>query len=118
MWLRLDGEGTLHRQVYRALRTEILGGRLAPGERLPSSRALAEELRVARNTVLPALDQLIAEGCLETRERSGTFVTESLPANRPPRRVGSRRAARATSPPSLSRFAARLEEIVPASRRA
>ncbi len=118
MWLRLDGEGALHRQVYRALRTEILGGRLAPGERLPSSRALAEELRVARNTVLQALDQLIAEGCLETRGRSGTFVTESLPANRPPRRVGSRRAARATSPPSLSRFAARLEEAVPASREA
>jgi GntR family transcriptional regulator/MocR family aminotransferase len=118
MWLRLDGEGTLYRQVYRALRTEVLCGRLAPGERLPSSRALAEELRVARNTVLQALDQLIAEGCLETRGRSGTFVTESLPANRPVPRVGSRCAARATSPPSLSRFAARLEETVPASRAA
>ncbi len=116
MWLRLDGEGTLHRQLYRALRAEVLSGRLDPGERLPSSRILAEELRLSRNTVLQAVDQLIAEGCLETRGRSGTFVMESLPADLRPADLASSNRSPARSPRELSRFATRLEEIVPSAR--
>ena len=72
--LPLDGEGPLHRQLYRSLRGAILGGRLAAGARLPSTRNLARELGLARNTVLLACEQLVAEGYAAPRARSGTFV--------------------------------------------
>jgi GntR family transcriptional regulator/MocR family aminotransferase len=74
MWLQLDGDGALHRQLYRALRAAILDGRLTAGARLPGTRALARELGVSRNTVLQATEQLIAEGYATGRPRSGTFV--------------------------------------------
>lgn len=69
----------LHRQLYEQLRTAVLGGQLPPGARLPSSRGLAEELRISRNTVLGAFEQLYAEGYVEGRQGSGTYVTRSLP---------------------------------------
>src|SRR6266481_4862088 len=65
--LELDGRGSLQRQTYRALRAAILGGRLQPGERLASTRELARELGIARNTILQAYDRLIAEGYATTR---------------------------------------------------
>src|SRR5690554_3107091 len=79
---RKNGEW-LHRQVYSALVELIRSGRVRPGVRLPASRALAEELGVARNTVLLALDELISEGYVETRRGSGTYVCAELP-DRPP----------------------------------
>jgi GntR family transcriptional regulator / MocR family aminotransferase len=69
----------LRMQLYEQLRGAILGGQLPPGERLPSSRALATEMGVSRNTVLTALEQLDAEGYIEGRHGSGTYVTHSLP---------------------------------------
>jgi GntR family transcriptional regulator/MocR family aminotransferase len=69
----------LFRQVYDGLRTAILAGRLTPGTRLPASRGLARELNVARNTVLNAYEQLLAEGYLEGRLGSGTYVPHALP---------------------------------------
>ncbi|RDD63223.1 PLP-dependent aminotransferase family protein [Ferruginivarius sediminum] len=79
--LSLDAAGAtpLHRQLYRQLREAMLAGRLAPGARLPSSRALARELGCARNTVLSAFDQLFAEGYLDGRSGSGTYVSRVLP---------------------------------------
>lgn len=59
--------------LYQRLRAAILDGRLAPGMRLPSSRSLALELGIARNTVLFAYEQLVAEGCLQAGRR-GTCV--------------------------------------------
>lgn len=59
--------------LYQRLRAAILDGRLAPGMRLPSSRNLAAELGIARNTVLFAYEQLAAEGCLQAGRR-GTRV--------------------------------------------
>lgn len=79
MLLRLDGPGTLAEQVYAGLRTAILAGTLPPGSRLPSTRALAGESGVSRTTTQAAFDQLIAEGYLETRPGSGTFVAAELP---------------------------------------
>src|SRR5918992_2566364 len=70
---------SLQWRIYDRLRRDILGGRLKPGERLPSSRALARSLRVSRTTVVLAYDQLLAEGYLETRPASGTFVSRVLP---------------------------------------
>ncbi len=73
----------LHRQLYDALRRAILDRRLGAGARLPSSRALAAELGLSRNTVLAALDQLLSEGYVEGRSGSGTFVVPELPDRAP-----------------------------------
>ncbi|THF63183.1 PLP-dependent aminotransferase family protein [Pseudothauera nasutitermitis] len=59
--------------LYQRLRAAIVEGRLPAGTRLPASRALAVELGIARNTVLYAYEQLVAEGCL-TAGRQGTRV--------------------------------------------
>src|SRR5262245_66448969 len=77
--LEPTGRAPLFRQVYDGLRTAILAGTLPPGTRLPASRGLARELGVSRNTVLNAYEQLLAEGYLEGRAGSGTFVPQSLP---------------------------------------
>lgn len=79
--LDLDPEARtpLYRQLYDALRSAILEGRLAAGARLPSTRLLASDLSVGRNTVLAAFEQLTAEGYLETTIGAGTRVAASLP---------------------------------------
>ncbi len=79
----------LYRQIYDALAGAILGGQLAPGTRLPATRALAAELGVARNTVINAYDQLVAEGYLVSGIGSGTVVARDLPDDppRPPAEV-------------------------------
>lgn len=69
----------LYRQLYSHLRSAILAGRLKKGMKLPSTRALADEMNVSRNTVLNAYEQLLAEGYLESVEGSGTFVAPVLP---------------------------------------
>ena len=69
----------MHRQLYSELRDAVLTGRLAPGSRLPSTRALASDLGISRNTVMGAFDQLLAEGYLEGKVGSGTYVAEKLP---------------------------------------
>src|SRR5215216_2591815 len=66
-------------RVYDRLRLDILAGRFQPGERLPSSRALARSLRVSRTTAVLAYEQLQAEGYVESRPASGTFVSKVLP---------------------------------------
>ena len=70
---------TLQRQVYDGLRAAILAGRLRPGSRLPSTRSLAADLAVARNTVTAAFGQLVAEGYAESRVGAGTVVACALP---------------------------------------
>jgi GntR family transcriptional regulator/MocR family aminotransferase len=60
--------------IYRQIRSAILDGRLSPGEALPPTRELAQRLAVSRNTVGAAYDRLTAEGFLEARVGSGTFV--------------------------------------------
>lgn len=81
------GAAPLHQQVYEGVRAAITAGRLKPGARLPAARVLAGDLGVSRNTVLGALAQLRAEGYLEMRERSGTFVTRTLPDRTPDRGI-------------------------------
>src|SRR5262249_47038595 len=68
----------LARQVANLLRTGVLTGQFQPGARLPSTRGLAVELGVSRNTVLDAYAQLLAEGYFEGRVGSGTFVSKSI----------------------------------------
>lgn len=73
------GEGRLHAKLYHRLRDLIEGGNWSPGTRLPSSRVLAEDLGVSRNTASIALEHLVAEGWAEARSRSGIFVSRRLP---------------------------------------
>ena len=70
--------GALHRyrSVYEGIRKAILSRRMSAGIRLPSSRALAEELGVSRNTVVAAFDQLLAEGYVTAATGSGTYVSD------------------------------------------
>ncbi|WP_419903393.1 PLP-dependent aminotransferase family protein [Kiloniella sp.] len=75
---RLD-EKPLQKQLFNQLRDLVLKGRLQPGERLPSTRYLAKELKCSRNTVLGAFDQLLAEGYLEGMTGSGTYISKELP---------------------------------------
>src|SRR5262252_5565884 len=98
--------------IYDALRSAMQQGRLRPGARLPSSRDLARQLRVARGTVVLAYEQLKAEGYLQGARGAGTTVVETLPdrwfrpsqtppaAIQPPREIFlSRRGERLSSSP-------------------
>jgi GntR family transcriptional regulator / MocR family aminotransferase len=74
------------------LRTAILDGRLKPGVRLPSTRALAEGCGIGRNTAVAAYELLLSEGYLVVRRGSGTAVAESLPAMSNPAAEATRRS--------------------------
>ena len=77
--ISLDPDIPLYRHLYTHLQSAILTGDLKPGARLPSTRALAIQLNVSRNTVLNAYQQLIAEGYLDGMVGNGTFVAQILP---------------------------------------
>ncbi len=103
MFLQLDGRGPLHAQLTRALRSALLNGRIGPGSPLPSSRRLATDLGVSRNTVLAAYEQLRAEGFLAGRVGSGTYVT-------PPMQLRVAPSPQIPIPPQ-SRYSRRLRAI-------
>ena len=65
--------------LYEAMRTEILGGRLSPGTRLPATRDLARQYGVARGTIVNAFGLLASEGYVEGSVGSGTYVSKALP---------------------------------------
>jgi len=66
-------------QIAEQLRDAILQGRIAPGARMPSSRKLAEQIDVSRNTVVRAYEWLTIEGYAEARAASGVFAAQQLP---------------------------------------
>src|SRR5689334_10237196 len=68
-----------HVRIYDRIRMAISSGSLVPNARLPSSRMLAKDLGVARNTVDDALSQLVADGYVMRRRGAGTFVAARLP---------------------------------------
>lgn len=107
--LRNDG-APLHRNIYESVRTGIRAGRLPPGTRLPSSRALAEQLGISRTPVLQAYAQLWAEGYVTGVTGSGTYVSETVPdrlieATRP---VGAADVGKGDRPIGLSRLARQI----------
>ena len=87
----------LYRQLYLRLRESILAGSLKPGQRLPSSRALASQNGLARNTVLHAFQQLEVEGYIQAVRGSGHFVSPLLPR---PQRIDGARAKGVPSAPA------------------
>jgi GntR family transcriptional regulator/MocR family aminotransferase len=69
----------LYRQLYDGFREAILDRRLRAGQRVPSTRMLAAELRISRLPILNAFEQLVAEGYFESGVGAGTFVARSVP---------------------------------------
>ncbi len=94
----------LHRRIYDQLRQQILDGRLRRGARLPSTRALATDLRVSRSTVVQAFTQLRAEGYIDSVSRGSTRVSARLPDS----------LVRADPPPTVRKSAGKHAE--PSSR--
>lgn len=104
MYLTLDKKGTLYEQIARAIKLEILEGRLIAGSKLPSTRTLATALGVARKSVLQAYELLCAEELAVARGGSGTRVAKVSPAARTP--------VKDRSVP-LSRYATRERSLPP-----
>lgn len=80
LWLKIDKslKVTLTKQLFEQLRDKILGNELKSGERLPSTRNLSKELAISRNIIVEVYNQLVAEGYLESREGSGTYVIQNI----------------------------------------
>lgn len=70
-------------QLAGAIRDAILSGKLAPGQRLPSSRTLARDHDVSRTTAVAVFDQLTAEGLIVSRVGAGAYVSDALNSHRP-----------------------------------
>ncbi|MEC4812790.1 MAG: PLP-dependent aminotransferase family protein [Scytonema sp. PMC 1069.18] len=69
----------LYRQICEELRRLILSGYLLPGQRIPSSRALAKSCKVSRATVNLSYEELLSEGYLKSSHGAGTFVNDQIP---------------------------------------
>ena len=100
----------LYEQVYDGFRAAIVARNLRPGERIPSTRALASELRLSRIPVLNAYAQLLAEGYFESRVGAGTFVSSSLPSALTASETPSARSSRLSPTP---RPIARRSSLIP-----
>ncbi|PWV54326.1 PLP-dependent aminotransferase family protein [Chitinophaga sp. S165] len=77
--INTDCERPVYIQIADAIISAIKAGKLNSGDALPGSRQLATKLKVNRNTIIEALDVLLAEEWLVSKERKGTFVADSLP---------------------------------------
>lgn len=77
--LEEQSDKAIYLQIADALIRDIQLGRLKPGDALPGSRSLSQRLKINRNTVVEALQVLIMEGWLISKERQGTFVAHTLP---------------------------------------
>ena len=107
--------GGIGRQLADALRSAIAKGALKPGERLPSTRALAGSLGLSRGTVAEAYEQLMAEGCLEAQAGSSTRVAAGLrEAHSAPQYLLGKQAGQPPFPPvSVSRYAVLADRLAP-----
>lgn len=105
----LDPEAALpfYRQIYDRFRGAMAGGTLKPGDRIPSARALAKELGLARGTIETAYSLLAAEGYIRARGQAGTIVTPDLAPQMP--------AARPVPPPDsgVAAISFRPDSILP-----
>jgi GntR family transcriptional regulator/MocR family aminotransferase len=107
----------IYRQLYDWFRRAIAGGQLRPGQRLPSTRNLAAELKISRMPVLGAFEQLFAEGYLETFIGAGTCVARSIPDDtlHPPvvkARKGGQEITEKRGPRRMSRRGAALTRVL------
>jgi GntR family transcriptional regulator / MocR family aminotransferase len=104
----------LYRQIAVWFQRAIVDGQLRPGQRVPSTRALADELRISRIPVLGAYELLIAEGYLRPFVGAGTCVSESIPDGVfGPARQGSRSTTEESSEPTGKRRTSRRAAGMP-----
>ena len=113
----------LQRQIYDGLRAGVLSGRLRSGDRVPSTREVADALGVSRATVTSAYEQLVAEGYFDGARGAGTFVTPELPDHQlrtsqggapsttSARARGDEQRGPSSRPPRLSEYGARLPPL-------
>src|SRR6185436_13458574 len=94
--VNIEGERDLAKQIFEQVRSAILAGRLAPGERLPPTRELARRLEVSRNTDSLAYERLTAQGLVAGRAGAGSFVDAKVLAD-----------AQRRSSPAVSRLESR-----------
>lgn len=76
--LSRNSNSSLQSQLRERLVSAILDGHIPPGEPVPSCRQLANQLGIARNTVVLAYQQLVDQGYLIARERSGYYVNKAI----------------------------------------
>ena len=106
VWIDRAARPTLQDQLARQIRERIRRGDLAPGDSLPSTRDLASELKVSRNTAVYAYERLISEGYLESASRAGIFVSRSITMPRETKRTTKQRATRTIAPATQHQLAA------------
>lgn len=104
---------SLYEHLYRCIRQDILTGKLSPGEKLPSKRALARNLGISVVTVEGAYNQLLAEGYCQSKPRRGFFVL-SVPVNAAPvpsavKEKGAAEASCAQEKPVVDLTASRMQ---------
>lgn len=111
--MEIDRDKPLQVQIHQHLVEWICAGRLAPGSRLLSSRQLAEQLQVSRNTVMLVIEQLKSEGFLTGIVGKGVFVSEKLPSHVESLSLGFRDdfvSSVGQSLPRISKFAKSLDD--------
>ncbi|MBO3761540.1 PLP-dependent aminotransferase family protein [Ciceribacter sp. L1K22] len=104
-----DDESSVTAQLASGLRELILSGRLAAGERLPSSRTLAKDQGVSRTTAVTVYEQLMAEELIYSRVGAGAYVSETLDQERPQKAEPVQEPAD-TTPPRLARLSLEASE--------
>lgn len=108
-------QGAIRRQLADALRRAISTGELKAGERLPSTRALADSLGLSRGTVAEAYEQLMAEGCLEAHAGSSTRVAAGIRESQIS--LQHHQGAKLSHPPSMpfsaTRYVAIADRLAP-----
>jgi GntR family transcriptional regulator/MocR family aminotransferase len=107
----------MYRQLYGWFRQAIVDGQMQPGQRVPSSRSLAAELKISRIPVFNAYEQLCAEGYLETFVGAGTCVARSIPDQKlsPPHRKWSGKSVERTGSRRISDRGTALTSTPPQS---
>ncbi|MGO9445307.1 MAG: PLP-dependent aminotransferase family protein [Thiobacillaceae bacterium] len=108
--------GQVGRQLACRLREIIIKGELKPCDRLPSTRALASSLGLARGTVVEVYDQLAAEGYLDARIGAGTSIAQALEGCSPlprPDSMAESKSVRLKLPPNAKRYAAIARFLAP-----
>ena len=83
LFVETNGDGPIYLQIVQQISSHIRQGTYPPGFKLPTSRQLAQELEVHRNTVVRAYEELTNQGLVECVTGSGTFVSENLPSLAP-----------------------------------
>jgi len=101
----------LYRWLYEQLRHAILSGRLNPGTRLPATRDLAEQYGISRPTIVTAFEQLHAEGYVDGKVGSGTYVSQTLPEQLLHAPMAAARPEPRRKRISLSAYAHRLQPL-------